>query len=230
LINPPGYDVIEQIGEGRGRFSEVWKARNRATGDLRAIKAASDPRYVSMLRTEGMLQTRLRHDNIVEVIDVVEADQLYVIMELMEEDLGQLLDRARLKEAMERRITEQICHGMKYAHDERILHLDLKPPNILLKGRGAKLVAKVTDFGFGRAAFNIARSAVDDSQYSDHAGRAVPSGYLGGDKNEQEFVMGTVTYMERDLLTGRKKKPDKKSDVVSLGWIIDDMNRNVRGN
>jgi serine/threonine-protein kinase len=138
----------------------------------------------------------LSHPNIVNVYDVGQDGHIhYIVMELVEgPTLKQLiLERGMLSTAEAGDIAAQICDGLQHAHDNQIVHRDIKPHNILIGTNGR---AKVTDFGIARAA---------SSQTITQTGS----------------VMGSVHYFSPEQARGGQI--GAKADIYSLGIVLYEM-------
>jgi len=158
---PPGaqnigrYEVVEMIGQGG--MGRVYRARDPLIDRVVAIKTIElsagggkqDELRQRILR-EVRAAGRLLHPNIVQVFDVGELpDKAYIVMEMVEGrtlwDLYDADERPAPAEAV--KILRQIADALDYAHQQGIIHRDVKPGNILIDGQGA---AKITDFGIAR--------------------------------------------------------------------------------
>ncbi|KAL8278358.1 hypothetical protein RQP46_009250 [Phenoliferia psychrophenolica] len=154
------YDVREQIG--KGSFATVRKGIQRATGNMVAIKIiqkarfASNPKTMEMISREVEIMKNLDHKYCVRYIDYFEDEQrMWLVMEYV--DGGDLLDyvmkRQGLSESDTREIALMVCEAVAYLHSKGVAHRDLKPENLLLT-RGARPLAKVTDFGLAKMVDN----------------------------------------------------------------------------
>lgn len=144
------YEIIEQIGEGG--MAQVFRARNRTTGDLVALKVAlpdvvADPVKRQRFEREFRIASKLNHPALVRALDYGEGpDHVYIVLELV--DGSDLLDvmekRGRLPEPEAVRLIVQVAEALQMAHDQGIIHRDVKPENILVTSKGD---AKLTDLG-----------------------------------------------------------------------------------
>ena len=149
------YAVLSKIGAGG--MADVYKGRDQMLNRYVAIKVLKkqykeDENFVRKFRSEAQAAAGLIHPNIVNVYDVGEDDGLYyIVMELIEgitlkkyiEKKGKLSFRETISIAI------QIANGIECAHNNQIVHRDIKPQNILISREGK---VKVTDFGIARAA------------------------------------------------------------------------------
>ncbi|XP_065917916.1 cyclin-dependent kinase 1-like [Dysidea avara] len=149
------YTKIEKIGEGT--YGVVYKARNKITGQLVALKKIRlenlEEGVPSTAIREISLLKELKHPNIVRLEDVTHEDvKLYLVFEYMEMDLKKYLDSLPPATMVEPMLAKsylyQILQGIVFCHSRRVLHRDLKPQNLLIDSKGA---IKLADFGLGRA-------------------------------------------------------------------------------
>ncbi len=156
------YELIEQIG--RGGMGVVYRARDRRLGREVALKRLPDnlrdhPTAVELFLREARAAAALNHPNIVTVHDADQENGTYFItMELLEGDpLHVILRRAgRLSPRDCARLGVQICAGLEYAHERRIVHRDIKTSNLFFT-RGK--VVKIMDFGLAKMLEEVRRSA-----------------------------------------------------------------------
>ncbi len=149
------YEIIEKVGSGG--MADVYKARCHRLNRFVAIKVlkaeySSDSSFVLKFRAEAQSAAGLSHPNIVNVYDVGDDDGLhYIVMELVEgitlKSFIERKGRLEVKEAVG--IAIQIAQGLEAAHDNHIIHRDIKPQNIIISREGK---VKVTDFGIAKAA------------------------------------------------------------------------------
>ncbi len=198
------YEVLREIG--RGGMGVVYEARHRASGRTVALKvmlpteeAGAEPQFVR----EASIAARLHHPAVVGVHEIgAYRGVLYFTMDLVE---GTTLDawlRAENPSLTERlRIFLRICEAVGHAHERGVVHLDLKPQNILM---GPKGEAYLTDFGLAR------RTDV----------RPVPADRRRRKATEEASVVGTPWYMSPEQISGRVEDLDARSDIFSLGIML----------
>ena len=163
MLNPGTYlqDRYEILGRiGSGGMSVVYKAKCHTLDRLVAIKVlkeefASDENFVSKFKMEAQAAARLSHPNIVNVYDVVdEGDLHYIVMELIEGiTLKNYIEKKGFLENKEAiGIAIQVAQGIAAAHEQHIIHRDIKPQNMIISKDGT---VKVADFGIARAVSSI---------------------------------------------------------------------------
>ena len=191
------YELEELVGTGG--MSSVFRAHDRLLDRKVALKVlhqqyTDDAEYVERFRHEARAVAALSHPNIVTVIDRGEHDgRQFIVFEYVEgENLKQLIQRrgpAPVATALE--LAMQISRGLSFAHQQGLVHRDVKPQNVLLNGDGQ---AKVTDFG-------IARSL--DVQHG---------------MTQTGTVLGTSDYIAPEQAQGQRV--DEHTDVYSLGVVL----------
>jgi len=195
------YEVEELVGTGG--MSSVYRAHDRLLERKVALKVlhqqyGDDPDYVERFRREARAVAALSHPNIVTVIDRGEHEgRQFIVFEYVDgENLKRLIERrgaAPVATALE--LAMQIARALSFAHQNGLVHRDVKPQNVLLNGDGQ---AKVTDFG-------IARSL--DVR---HAGMT-----------QTGTVLGTSDYIAPEQAQGQQV--DERTDVYSLGVVLYEM-------
>jgi serine/threonine protein kinase len=196
------YEILEQIGQGG--MGTVYAAHDHKHDRRVALKTIR-PQIAETLGRELFLQeislaARLSHPHILPVFDSGEADGLlFFIMPLVEgETLRSCLARdSRLHPAEAIHFTQQIARALMHAHARSIVHLDIKPENILLSGADAV----VADFGLARAI--------------DVAGK-------GFEAEVRAPIRGTPAYMSPEQVSGASSI-DHRSDLYSLGCVFYEM-------
>jgi serine/threonine-protein kinase len=213
----PGYVVAEryEITDvlGVGGTGIIYRALDRTLDDIVALKmlrpelVADDPRAREELKQELRLTRRVSHRNIVRTHDFgLGHTGPYLTMELVEGTslAAVLAKRGALPTPVVIALARQLMRGLEAAHEQGIMHGDIKPANILLAADG---LLKITDFGIAslvrRPASPLAPRRADDA---DHPPR------LAG------AVVGTPEYMAPELLLGGQ--PDVRTDLYAAGMVL----------
>ncbi|XP_031282492.1 cyclin-dependent kinase F-4 [Pistacia vera] len=144
------YKLIKEVGDGT--FGSVWRAINKQSGEVVAIKKMKKKYYswdecINLREVKSL--RKMNHPNIVKLKEVIrENDILYFVFEYMECNLYQLMkDREKLFSETEiRNWCFQVFQGLAYMHQRGYFHRDLKPENLLV----SKDIIKIADFGLAR--------------------------------------------------------------------------------
>jgi len=189
------YDVLAEAGHGS--MGSVYKARDRETGEIVALKLlkpeiASDQAMMDRFKNELLFARKITHKNVCRVHEFNRLGGVaYTSMEFVEgESLRSVLNRfggLPVRKAID--LAQQICSGLQEAHAQGIVHRDLKPENVMIDAQGN---VKIMDFG-------IARSM--------EAGTRLTGS-----------MVGTPAYMAPEQVAG--KPVDYRTDVYSLGLIL----------
>lgn len=149
------YKILDRVGGGG--MALVYKGQDLLLNRYVAIKIlrqqyVHDEEFIRRFRREAQSAASLSHPNVVSIYDVGQEDEIhYIVMEYIEGNtLNELIkEKAPLQVEEAIHIASQICEALDHAHQNGIIHRDIKPHNILL-GRNGRV--KVTDFGIARAA------------------------------------------------------------------------------
>lgn len=149
-----GKYVISEV-LGRGGWSVVYRGVHTSLNMPVAVKMlkhtmAIDPEFLARFQNEARIIANLNHENIVKVYDIEQRYKtVFIVMEHLEgASLADLLrDGKRMPLARAVHILIQVCHGLAYAHEQGIIHGDIKPANIFVQPNDH---AKVLDFGLAR--------------------------------------------------------------------------------
>ena len=152
--HPSSFQQLEKLGEGT--YATVFKGRNRQTGELVALKEIhldSEEGTPSTAIREISLMKELKHENIVSLHDVIHTEnKLMLVFEHMDKDLKKYMDsrgdRGQLDYYTIKSFMYQLLQGIAFCHENRVLHRDLKPQNLLINSKGQ---LKLADFGLARA-------------------------------------------------------------------------------
>lgn len=215
------YEVLEKIGTGG--MSDVYKAKDLKLNRLVAVKVlkqefSENRNFVSKFRVEAQAAAGLMHPNIVNVYDVGEENGIhYIVMELVEGiTLKKYIEkkvRLTTKEAIS--IAIQVAMGIESAHNNHIIHRDIKPQNIIISKEGK---VKVTDFGIAKAASSntITSNVMGSVHYTS------PEQARGGFSDEKSDIYSLgITMFE--MLTGRVPFNSDTTVSVAIKHIQDPM-------
>ncbi|MCJ1373375.1 negative regulator of the PHO system [Loxospora ochrophaea] len=152
--HPSSFQQLEKLGEGT--YATVFKGRNRQTGELVALKEIhldSEEGTPSTAIREISLMKELKHENVVSLHDVIHTEnKLMLVFEHMDKDLKKYMDsrgdRGQLDYITIKSFMLQLLQGIAFCHENRVLHRDLKPQNLLINSKGQ---LKLADFGLARA-------------------------------------------------------------------------------
>jgi HAMP domain-containing protein/predicted Ser/Thr protein kinase len=195
---------VEQV-LGRGGMGIVYKASDTHLDETVAIKTlpgdvmSRSPEELERFKREIRLARKITHRNVLRTYDYGEAEGVYFIsMECVRGyTLAELLEEAparRMAPRVVMGIARQICRGLQAAHEQGIIHRDIKPQNVLIDHKGE---VKLMDFGIARMA--------ETKEGMTQAG----------------LIVGTPHYMSPEQVQG--KKLDPRSDVYSMGVLIYEM-------
>ncbi|KAL2920098.1 negative regulator of the PHO system [Polyrhizophydium stewartii] len=146
------YVRLEKLGEGT--YATVYKGKNRLTSDVVALKEIhldAEEGAPSTAIREISLMKELKHPNIMRLFDVIHTERtLTLVFEYMDQDLKRFMDAhgGALDPVLCRNFMFQLLRGIAFCHENRVLHRDLKPQNLLIN---ARMELKLGDFGLARA-------------------------------------------------------------------------------
>ncbi|KAK3018016.1 hypothetical protein RJ639_004736 [Escallonia herrerae] len=145
------YDKLDKVGQGT--YSNVYKARERDTGKIVALKKVrfetSEPESVKFMAREITILQKLDHPNIVKLEGLATSRMqysIYLVFDFMQSDLSRIISRPdeRLTEPQVKSYMQQLLSGLQHCHDRGILHRDIKGSNLLIDKNG---MLKIADFG-----------------------------------------------------------------------------------
>jgi serine/threonine protein kinase/tetratricopeptide (TPR) repeat protein len=213
----PDYEFLEVLG--RGGMGVVYKARQTSLGRMVAVKtilsgAHADQQERRRFRREAEAVARLQHPNIVQIHEVGERDgQPYLILEYVANgSLAQRLAVAPLPPLAAARLVETVSRALQYAHEQGLVHRDVKPANILLESAAHgpssaaktshgneeyELIPKITDFG-------LVKKLDADTAHGTQSGA----------------ILGTPGYMAPEQAAGDPDSVGPTTDVYALGAVL----------
>lgn len=215
------YEIIEKIGTGG--MSDVYKAKCHKLNRFVAIKVlkqefSENTNFVSKFRIEAQAAAGLMHPNIVNVYDVGEEHGIYyIVMELVEGiTLKKYIEKkARLSVKESVTIAIQVSMGIEAAHNNHIIHRDIKPQNIIISKDGK---VKVTDFGIAKAATSntITSNVMGSVHYTS------PEQARGGYSDEKSDIYSLgITLFE--MLTGRVPFNGETTVAIAIKHIQEEI-------
>jgi len=149
------FEIIEKTPRGEGTYGKVYKARNRRSAEVVAMKQmkldAQEEGVPSTAIREIALLKELSHVNVVRLLDVFcKPSKLVLVFEFLENDLKKYMKSVggHLTPSTVKNLFYQLCRGTDFCHANRIIHRDLKPQNLLIDSH---LRLKIADFGLARA-------------------------------------------------------------------------------
>ena len=215
------YEILEKIGTGG--MSDVYKSKCHKLNRFVAVKVlkqefSENANFVSKFKTEAQAAAGMMHPNIVNVYDVGEENGIqYIVMELVEGiTLKKYIEKkARLsvKEAVS--IAIQVSMGIEAAHNNHIIHRDIKPQNIMISKDGK---VKVTDFGIAKAVSSntITSNVMGSVHYTS------PEQARGGYSDEKSDIYSLgITLFE--MLTGRVPFNGETTVAIAIKHIQEPM-------
>ena len=190
------YDILGEVG--RGGMGIVYRARDRETGEVVALKVlkpeiSADPAVMQRFKNELLLARKITHKNVCRLHEFNRVgDVAYITMEFVEgESLRSLLKRGSPDLRISLGMAHQIAEGLQEAHRQAVVHRDLKPENVFVMPDGN---VKVMDFG-------IARSLETNTQ--------------------TVTLIGTPAYMAPEQARGLRT--DHRADIYSFGLMLYEM-------
>ncbi len=214
------YELEELVGTGG--MSSVYRAHDRLLERKVALKILhqhyrEDPEYVERFRREARSVAGLSHPNIVTVIDRGEEDgSQFIVFEYIDgENLKAFAERSGpLPVETALPLALQVARGLSFAHQQGLVHRDVKPQNVLLNGEGQ---AKVTDFGIARS-IDVKHGLTQTGTVlgtSDYIAPEQAQG-LSVDAQTDVYSLGVVIY---ELLTGEVPFPGENFVAVAMRHI-----------
>lgn len=189
------YDILAHVGSGG--MGDVYKARDRETGEIVALKLlkphfTSDALMMARFKNELRLARKITHKNVCRIHEFYRGETAaYISMEFVEgESLRAVLSRVGcldIDRGLD--VATQLCAGLREAHAQEVVHRDLKPENIMVDINGT---VKIMDFGVSRS--------------------------LTSGATATGMIVGTPLYMAPEQAEG--KQVDLRADIYSLGLML----------
>lgn len=191
---------------GKGGMGIVYRARDKQLDETVAIKVLraevleADPSLLDRFKQEIKLARKITHRNVLRTHDFGEAEGVpYISMEYLEgvtlKDL--VKNKGALPAGVGLRVAKQMCQGLEAAHQQGVVHRDIKPHNMLILPETGEL--KIMDFGIARVS-------------------ELKGGVAAAGLTTTGTVMGTPDYMPPEQAQGRQS--DFRSDIYSLGVVL----------
>lgn len=215
------YEILERIGVGG--MAEVFRGRDHKLNRFIAVKVLKEEfrenrEFIKKFKEEAQAAAGLAHPNIVNVYDVGDENGIYyIVMELVEGiTLKKYIERKgrlTIKEATS--IAIQVSAGLEVAHNNQIVHRDIKPQNIIISREGK---VKVTDFGIAKA--TTSQTTTSTAMGSVHY--ASPEQARGGyvDHRSDIYSLGIVLY---EMVTGRVPFDGETAVAVAVKHLQEEM-------
>jgi len=193
------YRIIEEVG--RGGMGRIYKAEDKELGITVALKMirpeySSHPRFIQLFKKETLLARSISQENVIRIHDLGEIEDIkFISMDYIKgQNLKEFIQTSgTLTMETSINITKQVCFALRAAHQKGIVHLDLKPGNIMIDNDGNVFVM---DFG-------VAKSVAAREE-------GPPKG-----------IIGTPPYISPEQ--AKREKVDQRADIYSLGIIIFEM-------
>ncbi|MBI1878457.1 MAG: serine/threonine protein kinase [Chloroflexi bacterium] len=215
LVANNRYKIIKPLGEGA--YGVVYLAHDERLERQVALKLLHDkiartPAEVNRFKREPIITARIgNHPHIVNVYDFEVEDESegisYIIMEYVDGgSLREYLQEQKILQTLDiAHFGPDICQALEGIHEHQIVHLDLKPGNIMLKTRQRRLTAKVSDFG---------NAIIRQTEPRDNLENPTPTG----------SARGTLLYTSPEQIAYKRGDDlDGRADLYSLGAILYEM-------
>jgi len=193
------YKIISRLG--KGGMGDIYKAIQDPLNRVVALKVlppqfGRDEEFAKRFEIEAKAISLLQHQNIVSIYEYGEEDGFrYFAMQFVDgKDLSRLIAERKelaIDEVID--FSKQICRGLRYAHNNNVVHRDIKPQNILIDKNN---IVKLSDFGIAKI-------------------------FSGSDITMTGFTLGTPEYMSPEQALG--KSIDHQTDLYSLGIVMYEM-------
>jgi len=189
------YTLERLLGQGGFAWAFVGREADGTPVAIKVLKPryAGDPQFETRFRNESETAAKLEHPNIIRIRSVTKTgEHVYFTMDLCADSLGARIAReGPLPETDIMRLARDIAAALAFAHNQGVIHRDLKPDNVLIRSDGG---AVLTDFGIARAV----------------------SGYVAS--TGVNMTIGTPQYLSPEQAQGRSL--DQRVDFYALGVTL----------
>jgi WD40 repeat protein len=208
-----GYELRTELGTGG--FGAVYRAYQPIVGREVAIKVilpryANQPDFIRRFETEAQLVARLEHPHIVPLFDYWrDGEGAYLVMRYLRGgSLQHLIEQGPVAPERTIQLISQVASALALAHQNRVIHRDVKPQNIMLDEQGN---AYLTDFGIARSGTN--HDPDDETAFSGSPSYAAPEMITAGEITHYSdiYALGIVIY---EMLTGSNALTGTFTDVI----------------
>ena len=215
------YEIISKIGSGG--MADVYKAKDHTLNRFVAVKVMKpefrkEKGFITKFRVEAQSAAGLAHPNIVNVYDVGEDNGIsFIVMELVEGItlIEYIEKKGRLAVREATSIAIQVSMGLQAAHNNGIVHRDVKPQNIIISTDGK---VKVTDFGIARVATSNSISSIVMGSVHYSSPEQARGGYC--DERSDIYSLGITIY---EMVTGRVPFDGDTTVAVAIAHINEAM-------
>ena len=220
----PQFELLECLG--RGSMGVVYKARQPKLNRIVALKIlaperVAEPRFAERFQREAQALARLNHPNIVKVFDFGQADGLYyLLMEFVDGfSLRQLLQARKISPDVVLAIVPKICEALRFAHEQGVVHRNIKPENVLLDYRGRVMIA---DFGIAKILGEFAPGISSPGLTATLSPSAKGKAGVRAEGLTPDQVLGTPHYMAPEQAAD-PQTVDHHADIYSAGVVFYEM-------
>ncbi len=211
-LHPIDARYVREQEIGRGSIGIIYRAQDRLLSRTVAIKLmrpelrGQERQHTRFIR-EAQLCGRLGHPNIVPIYDVglIDAGPALVMALLAGRSLRTIIRTTQVRMGRMLSWFTQVCNGLAFAHDQGIIHRDIKPAHIFVGDFGQVVL---TDWGLAKS-MRAGQPAED-----------LPPGFDAGEVTRMGDVVGTPAYMAPEQAEGRVRAVDHRADIYALGAIL----------
>jgi len=226
------FDYTKEDQIGSGTYGVVWKAKDKVTGEVVALKKIrmeneKEGFPITAIREIKILQS-LNHENVVSLKEIVASedkrealDTVFLVFEYLDHDLAGLLDSGHFKATLTTEhikcYMRQLFEGLHYLHQNNILHRDIKAANLLISNKG---VLKLADFGLARPIYlGLHESAHNYTNKVVTLWYRAPELLLGETHYNSSIDMWSAGCVFVDFLTRKPLFPGNKTELEQIGVI-----------